>query len=119
LFAWCILLLGLFCNHLHPFCNRWDPTQIDEFTLPDQCESPLSMTMSCREFGKISLRKLLARDGGGIRRVISIEILARIESEPRENSGNPKLVLADYFDCVPGTITGARHPASILPSSHE
>ena len=53
------------------------------------------------------LRKLLACDGGGIRGIISIEILARIEAELRRTSGNPKLVLADYFDYVAGTSTGA------------
>ena len=52
-------------------------------------------------------RKLLACDGGGIRGIISIEVLARIESELRKSSGNLKLVLADYFDYVAGTSTGA------------
>src|SRR4051812_32258696 len=52
-------------------------------------------------------RKLLACDGGGIRGIISIEILARIEAELRKSSGNPKLVLSDYFDYVAGTSTGA------------
>src|SRR5213593_2183041 len=75
---------------------------------PIQRESPLSMAMSYREkLDKIGPRKLLACDGGGIRGLISIEILARIESELRKSSGNPKLVLADYFDYVAGTSTGA------------
>jgi uncharacterized protein len=52
-------------------------------------------------------RKLLACDGGGIRGIISIEILARVEAELRKGIGNPKLVLADYFDYVAGTSTGA------------
>jgi hypothetical protein len=66
------------------------------------------MTMSYREkLEKIGPRKLLACDGGGIRGIISIEILARVESELRKSSGNPKLVLADYFDYVAGTSTGA------------
>ena len=52
-------------------------------------------------------RKLLACDGGGIRGIISIEILARLEAELCKSSGNPKLVLADYFDYVAGTSTGA------------
>jgi hypothetical protein len=52
-------------------------------------------------------RKLLACDGGGIRGIISIEILARIEDELRKSSGTPELVLADYFDYVAGTSTGA------------
>ena len=34
-------------------------------------------------------RKLLACDGGGIRGIISIEILARLEAELRKGSGNP------------------------------
>ena len=64
--------------------------------------------MSYRDkLDKIGPRKLLACDGGGIRGIISIGILARIESELRKSSGNPKLVLADYFDYVAGTSTGA------------
>jgi patatin-like phospholipase/acyl hydrolase len=56
---------------------------------------------------KTGPRKLLACDGGGIRGIISIEILARIEADLRKSSGNPKLVLSDYFDYVAGTSTGA------------
>jgi hypothetical protein len=52
-------------------------------------------------------RKLLALDGGGIRGLITIEILAKIESIVREQSRNPSLVLADYFDYIAGTSTGA------------
>jgi hypothetical protein len=82
--------------------------QIDQLNLSAQRESPLSTTMSYRDkLNKIGPRKLLACDGGGIRGIISIEILARIESELRKSSGNPKFVLADYFDYVAGTSTGA------------
>ena len=64
--------------------------------------------MSYRDkLDKIGPRKLLACDGGGIRGIISIEVLARIELELRKSSGNLKLVLADYFDYVAGTSTGA------------
>lgn len=52
-------------------------------------------------------RKLLACDGGGIRGIISIEILAQIEAILRKKCGNPKLVLSDYFDYIAGTSTGA------------
>lgn len=52
-------------------------------------------------------KKLLALDGGGIRGVITLEILKKIETLLREQSGNPGLVLADYFDYVSGTSTGA------------
>ena len=52
-------------------------------------------------------RKLLALDGGGIRGIISIEVLARIEDVLRKREGKPQLVLADYFDYIGGTSTGA------------
>ena len=52
-------------------------------------------------------KKILACDGGGIRGLMSVEILARIETQLREQCGKPDLVLADYFDFVCGTSTGA------------
>lgn len=53
-------------------------------------------------------RKLLALDGGGIRGLMSIEILARIEALLRDKMGKGEdFVLADYFDYVAGTSTGA------------
>lgn len=50
---------------------------------------------------------MLALDGGGIRGLITIEILARLEKLLRESHGNESLVLSDYFDYVAGTSTGA------------
>src|SRR4051812_3960744 len=53
-------------------------------------------------------RKLLALDGGGIRGVMTLEVLARIESELQSALGRDDgFVLADYFDYVAGTSTGA------------
>ena len=53
-------------------------------------------------------RKLLALDGGGIRGMISVEVLAKIESLLQQELGrNDSFVLADYFDYVGGTSTGA------------
>src|SRR5688572_2138729 len=51
-------------------------------------------------------RKLLALDGGGIRGLITIEILAAIEEELRRGRG-AHFRLADEFDYVAGTSTGA------------
>src|SRR5215831_4414881 len=66
------------------------------------------MAVSYRDkLKKIGPRRLLACDGGGIRGIISIEVLACIESELRKASENPKLVLSDYLDYVAGTSTGA------------
>ncbi|HUL12939.1 MAG TPA: patatin-like phospholipase family protein [Methylococcaceae bacterium] len=52
-------------------------------------------------------KKILACDGGGILGLISVEILAKIEADLRKARSQPDLVLADYFDFVCGTSTGA------------
>src|SRR5918997_1715332 len=51
--------------------------------------------------------KLLALDGGGIRGLITLEILAEIERTlQRELGRDDTFVLADYFDYIAGTSTG-------------
>ena len=53
-------------------------------------------------------KKILACDGGGILGLMSVEILAKIEYQLRVALGKgPDFVLADYFDFVCGTNTGA------------
>jgi uncharacterized protein len=53
-------------------------------------------------------KKILALDGGGIRGVMTIEILAEIEDMLRTELGEGEsFVLADFFDFVAGTSTGA------------
>jgi uncharacterized protein len=52
-------------------------------------------------------KRLLSLDGGGIRGIISLAFLERIEKLLRERSGNSDLRLADYFDLIGGTSTGA------------
>jgi patatin-like phospholipase/acyl hydrolase len=51
--------------------------------------------------------KLLALDGGGIRGIITLEVLREIEAILEKDSGRPGFVLADYFDYIAGTSTGA------------
>jgi hypothetical protein len=53
------------------------------------------------------MKRILSLDGGGIRGVFTLEILMRMQEMLREHSGNPNLVLADYFDFFAGTSTGA------------
>jgi predicted acylesterase/phospholipase RssA len=53
-------------------------------------------------------RKLLAIDGGGIRGIVALEILAKIEAVLQNNSGKGgEFRLAHYFDYIAGTSTGA------------
>lgn len=52
-------------------------------------------------------KKLLTCDGGGIRGILSLEIMGALEKLLREKTGDPNLVLADFFDYVAGTSTGA------------
>jgi predicted acylesterase/phospholipase RssA len=58
-----------------------------------------------KRFGSERPRKLLALDGGGIRGVLSLEILAEIEKKIAAKTGVDRL--GDYFDYVAGTSTGA------------
>lgn len=51
--------------------------------------------------------RLLAIDGGGVRGVVALEIIAGIERTLREETGDPDLRLGDWFDYIGGTSTGA------------
>jgi hypothetical protein len=51
-------------------------------------------------------KKLLAIDGGGIRGVLALEVLQRIEDLLKAESGRADFRLADYFDYIAGTSTG-------------
>lgn len=53
-------------------------------------------------------KKILTLDGGGIRGMITVEVLRRIEDILRQQTGGgDDFVLADYFDYIAGTSTGA------------
>ena len=53
-------------------------------------------------------KKILALDGGGIRGMITIEVLAEIENQLRQQlKKGPEFRLAQFFDFVAGTSTGA------------
>lgn len=53
-------------------------------------------------------KRILALDGGGLRGVLTLEFLDRIESELRKRSGNDEhFRLCDYFDLIGGTSTGS------------
>lgn len=52
-------------------------------------------------------KRILALDGGGVKGVLSLGMAKALETELRGRSGDPKLVLADYYDLIGGTSTGA------------
>ena len=53
-------------------------------------------------------RKLLALDGGGIRGVLTLQVLIKMEDLLREKSGQGEnFRLCNYFDYIGGTSTGA------------
>lgn len=51
-------------------------------------------------------KRMLAIDGGGIRGVLALEILQKIEDLLKEQSDRDDFRLADYFDYIAGTSTG-------------
>jgi predicted acylesterase/phospholipase RssA len=52
-------------------------------------------------------KRILALDGGGIRGILTVQLLKRIETLVRERAGDDSAVLSDYFDLIGGTSTGA------------
>jgi patatin-like phospholipase/acyl hydrolase len=52
-------------------------------------------------------KRILSLDGGGVRGVLTLGFLKRIEDLLRTRHGRPDLTLADYFDLIGGTSTGA------------
>ncbi|OCB62314.1 patatin [Mycobacterium malmoense] len=64
-------------------------------------------------------KKLLALDGGGIRGVITLEVLHRLESMLAEQlCAGDDFVLGDYFDYIGGTSTGAVIAAGLAKGLH-
>ncbi len=60
------------------------------------------------KYGAERKRRLLACDGGGIKGIISLEILKEIESQLAEMTGKGDAFrLGDHFDYIAGTSTGA------------
>ncbi|QHT65941.1 patatin [Rhodocytophaga rosea] len=52
-------------------------------------------------------KSILSIDGGGVRGIIAAQILATLEHRLQARTGNPESRLADYFDLIAGTGTGA------------
>ena len=52
-------------------------------------------------------KRMLALDGGGVKGILTLGYLGYIEALLRKRYGRSDLVLADYFDFIGGTSTGA------------
>lgn len=63
-------------------------------------------------------KRVLALDGGGCRGIVTIAFLEAIETALREETGEPKLVLSDFFDMIGGTSVGSML-ATMLALGHE
>ena len=68
---------------------------------------PFAMSAEANASSAPSRRRILSLEGGGVRGVFALGILQRTEDLLREHTGNPQLVLADHFDLIAGTSTGA------------
>lgn len=53
------------------------------------------------------IKRILSLDGGGLRVFFSLEVLEKVEAMVRQRLGRPDAVLADHFDLIAGTSTGA------------
>jgi hypothetical protein len=52
-------------------------------------------------------KRILSLDGGGLRAFFTLEVLERIEELVQQRLNRQDAVLADYFDLIAGTSTGA------------
>jgi uncharacterized protein len=52
-------------------------------------------------------KRILSLDGGGMRGVVTLQYLKRLEALLRLRRGDPQYLLSDYFDLIGGTSTGA------------
>ena len=53
------------------------------------------------------MKRILSLDGGGIRGLVTIEILAKVEALLRKRHEDQNLLLGEYFDLIAGTSTGS------------
>src|SRR5262249_14063266 len=74
----------------------------------NSCHMPYRLLTRDEHFTREGPKRILALDGGGLRGVLSLGFLARIESLLRERHGNAAAFrLGHYFDLIAGTSTGA------------
>lgn len=67
----------------------------------------MSSAVSGEAAGERNVRRILSIDGGGIRCLIAIEVLALLERQLAERKADPSFRLCHHFDLVAGTSGGA------------
>lgn len=67
-----------------------------------------------RIFDKTRKKRILSLDGGGIRGILTIQILKHLEKILKEKTGNPDTRIRDHFDLIGGTSTGAILAAGLV-----
>ncbi len=77
------------------------------------------ITQSCRTIAehfdrRVLPKRVLSLDGGGVRGILTLQYLEKIEAALRARYGHPTLVLSDYFDLIGGTSTGAIIAAGLV-----
>lgn len=66
------------------------------------------MSASAARIAAPGPKRILALDGGGVRGIVTLAFLARVEAELRRRSAAPeRFRLSDYFDLIGGTSAGA------------
>src|SRR5690348_10662190 len=58
-------------------------------------------------FQRGGTKRILSLDGGGVRGVLTLGVLSKMETLLRQRHGDDSLRLCDYFDLIAGTSTGA------------
>lgn len=66
-----------------------------------------------------SKKAILSIDGGGVKCLLTLEVLRMIEEELREASGVPDLLIAEAFDLISGTSAGAIVATGLTVSASE
>ena len=65
------------------------------------------MTILQQRLARPGSKRILALDGGGVRGILTLGFLERMEAILREQHDNQDLLLCDYFDLIGGTSTGS------------
>src|SRR5512145_112482 len=52
-------------------------------------------------------KRILALDGGGVRGLLTVGMLAELEAHLRQRYNKPDMRLSEYFDLIGGTSTGS------------